>query len=400
MNSAYQPIVITASDVPALQQSTYTVSIYSYRAGVYIDIYTGRCVGDGAMVAVIRIDSILRDYAYRCGRDWMQTVQEYMPDNLHSFADMLFPVEDGTAFIATTAAVTVVNNGVERYRVQDIPVWAGWLAPWQKGTLPFHAGVTCDLALVGNKYVPHLPPVVTSRLWLSLSLLWLDENGVQPELGIGVTRATLQTNGAGCYSVAYTLQELYETLANDNMVDGGESDSAPDDMIDGGDSDDIPDDTLDGGDSSGAELIIAGADIMLYGGAEDIKVAEIDTCASPFYLAWYLPSGGWMCRGFDGNITYGGSPDATLIKDLAGADNIIQVDAQPTANLYSGIVTKDEYNLLTTLNYTREVYLYDVANDNGIWCSVENRGVQTAGSQRWRNQPYEVTLKQLKRTVI
>ena len=397
MNSVYKPIIITATGVPYMQQSTYTVGLYSHSAESYVVIYTGRCVGDIQQNAVLRLDTILRDFAFTVGRKWQQSIQDYVPSVLCGIDDVLRPVEDGTAFVATKACVTVFdNNGVEISHVDDITVWAGWLAPWQKGDMPYYENAAVDLALVANDVVPHLPPIGTPRLWLGLSLMWFSNN--KPVLALHDSSVQLNTFGNGCFSAAFTLQNVLSLLSSEADIDGGESDEEPVNDRDGGTSGVTPSQDLDGGDSSAVVSVITSGPIMLRNGANNVVAAVIDDCAAPYYVAWYMPSGGWMCFGMEGNIVYGGTPVDTTIKDVAGGDKVLQLDVQPVASLHSGFVTRDEYNVLCTMNYAREVYLYDTNNDRGIWCNVDNRSIPTAGSQRWINQPFEVTLKEAKHT--
>ena len=73
----------------------------------------------------------------------------------------------------------------------------------------------------------------------------------------------------------------------------------------------------------------------------------------------------------------------------------MELEQQHTHNLYTNFVTKDEYNLLCTLNTAREVYLYDSTLDRGVWCNVDNRGTTTAGNVMWQMQPFNLQLKEI-----
>lgn len=376
---------------------TYTVGLYDITNDVYVDIYTGKCIADADGKATLRLDGILRDYAYRQKRTWKQTIQGYVPAELTDFTRQAYPIEDGSAFLGGVCCVRVYDSGgTEVYNVYGITTWAGWLAPWQVGEVIYAPETVTDLALVGNTILPHIPPVYTSRMWLTLALLWLDTNGVKPQIGTAITHPAVQTNGPGGYVLSFTLATLFETLAQG--VDGGSSSTIAGDTLDGGDSDDIAGDTIDGGDSTTPTIAAVDTDIMCYYNGDAFAVAHIDECAAPFYVCWQMPSGGWMSWPMWGNTTFAGAPSVTAITDLDDSDRVIGMDAQPTATLHSAFVTRDEYNLLCTMGYAREVYVYDSGNDTGAWCSVETRGMQTAGNKRWAAMPFAVTLKQLKHT--
>lgn len=401
MNSVTQAITVTAAGLQASAMLSYSVALYAHTTFAYNEIYRGRCYTDADGSATMRIDGILRDFAYRHGRRWVESMQRFVPRELVGFDNTLHPVDDGTTFLASDVLVTVYDSdGNAAWHSDAVPVWAGFLAPWQVGELPYYAGLHFNLATVGNSAIPHLPPIATGNMWLGLSLVWLSTGGRNPELGIDLAKAEMRVTDAGCYVVAYTLQALYDMIGNVAEFDGGEADSVPDSTIDGGDADDVADDEIDGGGAEETQYSVGGVTVNLYYNDTAHPVAVVDQCASPYYVAWVLPNGGWFCRGFDGNTTVGGTPQALTITDLMDADRVVSIDEQAEYTLNSGFVTRDEYNTLCTMRYAREVYLYDSKNDNGKWCAVASRGLTTAGNVRWHNQPFTVTLKEIMHTKI
>lgn len=390
MNSARKPIVFTFNGVTPYTQMSYKLYLYSFVYNDDIEVYRGRCISDGSGQLTIPVDSVVRDYIHQSHKVWRQGLQNYVPAALADFGTERTPDD----YILSTVMVVVYDeDGIELTR-DMMPFWYGWLLPWQNGELVYETDQVANLAMLGNGIVPHLPPVSTGAMWLEVVLQWLDSNGTHPELGTVGTRIELLTNGQGCYDMAFTLRDFFNEFSN-GILDGGTSDSLFDGDVDGGDSESIPDDEIDGGNSENEYTVTAGIDLSIYYGDEVLPVAHIDTCASPYYVAWMMPNGGWMCWGFDGNVTNSATQRVATIQDTLNADRVTGMDTQATFNLYTGFLIREEYNMLTTLMYTREVYVYDVARDKGTWCSVEDRNMATAGNMRWRNVPLNVTLKEL-----
>lgn len=385
---------------------SYSIGLYSYADNAYIDIYRGRCYTDSDGSVELHIDGVLRDYAYRRTRTWEQYQQIYLPAELEDMTDPLHCIENGRQFLVSEVLVTIYDdedNAVWQSTSQSI--WAGFVAPWQDGDLSYVSHLASplhiDLSQIGTNAVAHFPPVKTTRLWLGMSLVWIDDDvDSHPEIGVDLSRWTIPFTGAGCYAFAYTLHSLYSVIANEQVIDGEYAASEGESTIDGGDADDVADTDVDGGGAAQMEYTIGGTDIKLYYNGTSHVVAHVDNCASPYYVAWTLPSGGWMCRGFDGNTIVGGTPQADIITDLMDADRVVELRDQNVYALTSGFLTRDEYNLLCTLRYAREVYLYDTKRDRGVWCTVDNRSLPTAGNVRWRNQPFTLSLKEITHMTI
>ena len=390
MNSARKPIVITFAALQEFTQYTYAVLLYSFNQESEIEVYRGRCIADEGGSVNIAVDAIVRDFAYAYPRRWQQSLQSYVPAELDDFEYQHFPVD----YIMSYVGVVVYDSNGNEIRRKKETFWTGWLPSWQKGELVYDDDRVANLALLGNSLVPHLPPIATPAMWLEIVLQWFDTHNTKPQLGTAGTRIPILTSGAGCYDLTFTLQSFFDEFSNAG-VDGGNSNSMPDGTVDGGDSESVADDTIDGGDSTDNYAVAANVDINIYYGDEVLPVAHIDECASPYYVAWIMPNGGWMCWGFDGNVTQSASPEVSAIRDMLNSERVTGIDAQNTYNLYTGFVTREQHNLLSTLAYAREVYVYDTATDKGAWCTVENRNLPTAGNMRWRNEPFNVTLKEI-----
>lgn len=386
MKTINKPIILTFGGMTPFSQHTFKVQLAAYGAN-YDDIYEGRCIADADGKADIAVDDICRAYMRKELLTWNDDRQGYVPTALADIEEQREPTDGILALLL----VSVSGGGYTSE--QTAIVWDGWQPGWQQGELVFTGGETVNLALLGNAVVPHLPPVATTNMWLELVMQWFVNE--QPQLGSGpIHRVTLSTAGAGCYDIAFTLRDLFASLFN-GEVDGGVSNSTFDTTVDGGDSDDAASDDVDGGDSDEVLTVVSDIDINLYHGADAIPVAHVDRCPSPYYVAWRLPSGGWFCWGFDGNTTEQASPTVATLHDYRNSDRVTAMDVQQQYNLFSGFLTREQYNIITTIAYAREVYLYNVETDKGVWCSVENRALPTAGNVRWRNEPINITLKEI-----
>lgn len=394
MNSIYKPIVATFAGLSASTPYTYRVTLHSFVENDEVEVYRGRCISDADGNLAVRIDTVCRDYAYRHPRVWQQDRQGYVPAALQDIMSPHAP----TDYILTNAIVTIFDaGGDEVANYTDNTMWAGWLPDWMSGELIWFSGQLANLALLGNDIVPHLPPVATTKMWCDIVLQWFSNDDIK--LTNDNNTEAIPHSGMGCYDIAFTLRNLFETF-DGGILDGGESDSIPDGEIDGGDSDDTPDGEVDGGDSTEEYRVTAGQTYYIKTPDGPIPVAKVDLCASPYYVAWVLPSGGWMCWGFDGNVTQSANPTVTTIRDTMDADRVTGMDVQAIFSLFSGFLTREEYNLLTTLAFAREVYVYDTKNDKGVWCSVDSRTIPTAGNMRWRNEPLNITLKEITHSEI
>lgn len=392
MNSATQPIPVTLRGLTAGTLYRYVLSIYDFADDSNAAIFNGKAIADANGEAVVRIDGVLRDYAYQPRRRWEDGRQGYVPADLIGLPAVLTPIEDGSRFMMTSATVTVYdNNGNIVTSQSGILVWAGRTASWMSGEPLYGVGQWCDFALLGSGMVPHLPPVDTANMWLSLVLQWFRTDAAT--LHIGAHSAAITPTAAGCLAASFTLADLRDLAASD--INGGNADSTYDETLDGGDSDAVADDEVDGGDSEDTSISLNGEDVELEVDGVRHVVAHFDECAAPFYVAWPLPTLGWMCFGFRGNTLHGGQPQVRTITDTMDADRIVVMEHQPRHELHTNFVTKEQYNTLCTLNTAREVYLYDSALDRGAWCTVENRGTTTAGDVMWRMQPFNLVLTEI-----
>lgn len=397
MNSVTKPIIITASGLTPYAMNTYTVSVYDFADAQYQDVYTGRCVADAYGNAVLRIDGVCRDFVYAWPKAWSQNTQGMKPI-LTYFGNTSQPIDTGGIFYASDAQVTVYDDSDQQvYLQQNITLWAGSLAPWQQGDIYYTQGTWYNAAFIGNSVVPRIPAINTANYWLGLTLTAFFDANFAPtsfRLSASLLYVDQPIGGEGTHVCHWLLSELLGQMIED-VIDGGNAEDDPNAIVlDGGDADDVASDEYDGGDAEPYSITLEGQDIILTIGGDTQTMATFDACASPYYVAWRLPSGGWMSWGFDGNVTYGSANTITKVQDLAGIDNTIGIDTQAIFSLRSGFVTREQYNMLCTLKYAREAYVYDVARDTGTWCNVDSRALETAGNMRWRNQPFTLQLTQ------
>jgi hypothetical protein len=67
----------------------------------------------------------------------------------------------------------------------------------------YGVGQWCDFALLGSGMVPHLPPVNTANMWLSLVLQWFSTDAAT--LHVGAHSAAITPTAAGCLAASFTL---------------------------------------------------------------------------------------------------------------------------------------------------------------------------------------------------
>ena len=383
MNSVSRPIVTSFNALAANEYHNYAVNIYDVVNSTYITVFHGKVFADANGHAEIRIDDILRDNLFKWGYSWNDNNQEWVPSRYITFGDTVLPVEDGTIFFLSNYSVVVAGGGS-----QSGTAWGGLDVSWQPVSLIESAAIV-NLSLINDGIVPHIPPIATPHMWAALTII---VNGNNDTLKIGYSQADaveIPIVGNGSFTVmqAFILSDLFTAFFGD-------------DEIDGGDADDVQDDEIDGGYADDEGYSITGGLLSLYSGGATIPFAQIDVCASPYYVAWILPSGGWSCWGFDGNTTHDTQATVNSIRDNMDADVITGMEMQTKLTLYSGFVTKDEYNHLCTLNHAKEVYVYDTANDRSILCRVESRNNATAGNVRWQNTPFVLSLIEINRAII
>lgn len=393
--SVSRPLVLPLSGLTPYKYYIYTMGLYDITQDVYNVVFTGRCIADENGKVYLRIDEVCRDYAWHERRVWEAGRQDYIPADLVSlYSHSLTPVEDGARFIFSSAAVSVYDGDTPVYSNVGTVIWAGREASWMKGEPYVAEGVWCNFATLGNNIVPHLPPLATDNMWLGLVFQWYKDT--MPSIGYDIYAVELTLSGEGCYAVSFTMADIFDIASE---VNGGDSNSVAEDEIDGGDSSTVADTEVNGGDSREG-VILSGTDIKLFVDGEPHVVAHVDECAAPFYVAWTLPSCGWMCFGFCGNTLHGGMPEIHTIVDSMDSEKVISMEQRRQYQLFTNFVTKEEYNLLCTLATAKEVYLYDSERDRGVWCTVESRGTTTAGNVRWQMQPFNLVLNEIVHTRI
>lgn len=402
MKTTTKTITLEVPRLVPLTSYTYDVSVFDYRVDAFVKIYGGRCFANAEGSATLRLDGILRDHVYDFGPAWSATAQSPLPTFM-GYDGVSEAVESGGTFFCALYSVVVRDSfGRDVYTYFDT-VWAGFAAPWQEGTLtPVEPSVT-NLVTIGNGELPHLPPLATQQYWLSLAFVLRYGADFAPNgytISIDGRSITVKLTGEGTHNATWMLQNLLHWLNDHIVINGGRADSTPIEVVDGGDAFIAGPDTVDGGSASSAVLVVPGSTVEMTIGDMTMAVAVFDVCPSPYYVAWRLPSGGWMSWGFDGNVLYNADTKAVDRVTLLDTDEVVAMDTRAVFTLHSGFVTREQYNLLCTLRYAREVYVYDTQRDRGTWCIVDSRQGDTAGEVRWRNAPFTAVLKEKQHRAI
>lgn len=392
--STTKPIIVRFAGHTANSYEQYTVQLRFYIGGSFVwqTIYTGRTWIDSNGNSEIRIDGILRDYIDRWKHVYDIEEQVNIPADLHYVDDTINPVEAGSGFFFSRALV--VLSGDSRL----FTVWGGFAAPWQ--SVEIEENTSYNLGTLGDDIMPHIPPVLTDAFWLGVT--YYDPNGQTLAIGFSnVFTVPLNNVGQGTIRSAIPLSNLYTSLREQQVVDGGFPQSTQDNEVDGGlyNTSSFAS-TIDGGVPEEDNGVTAGT-LYLYASNEREKpLAVIDSCARDFYVAWINPQGGWTCYGFNGNAVIGGTPEVQSIIDRYDSDEVISMEQQHTYNLYTEPLTKDMYNHLATMKYAREVYVYDSKRDAGHYCTVDGRGIDTMPSKTGKLRSFNIVLKEIMRKGI
>jgi len=395
-----KPIIVTFEGIPGMQYHTYTVGL-RYVSGntyAYNTIFTGRTWCDSSRRASMRIDNLLRDYVAHWQSIFEAQTQVQHPANMSAPTAFVTPVEDGQQFMITE--VVVECYGQQQY----INVWGGFIAPWQPYDLPIDGQGNpdaCNLAILGSGVLPHIPPVHSNNMFVGLSLYLPRLVDSMYSIGFAqLHRFTLNIDGAGCMCVSWTLADLFRSLAQRTIIDGGYPDSTATTLVTGGAPNSTPDIIIDGGTPYGTAIdadddeITTGTLYFYEGDNRGDAFCIVDDCAADYYVAWETPQGGWTCYGFRGNAVIGGAPVTTTMQTVNDRDEVLALNQQHTFNLYTDPVAQRIYGHLATLKYAREVYVYDSRNDRGCYCTVEGRAIDTMPTRTGKLRAFNVTLKE------
>lgn len=415
MLSTIKPIIVTLNNLTAVA-GTYLEygmrMLYnsdSIGGAVRKTLYYGKSFVDADGVTEIHLEKVLRDFLWKWKTQYAASDQRHLPACIVSSVSQSNAAIEETEdlFFNTTIEIAYNYNDVEQIKTVD--VCGAWCPAFQTmGNVEAVLGVASEYvqnySMFATSVPPHLPPVLTSNFWLGLVLNV--NSGYEGHVGhlylghtIGST-SELSIHHGGTYALAIPLSQLM-TGTEQNTLEGGASGSTYEGTIEGGASNSAYDGDYEGGTSanSGYEtaVLMAGVTLSLYWQVDGVQhstpVAKIDTCASPFYVSWITPTGGWTSYGMEGNVTTEVRDEKTAIVNLLGDDEVLSNKERTIFSLYSGMVNKETYGHLMTMLQSRLLYVYDTARDRGFYCTAETSSATTLPSRTGTTTPFNVQLR-------
>lgn len=418
MLSTIRPIIykLTGLTLLANQYLAYTLSL-EYADGVGSTdkkkIYYGKTFVDSNGNTDIRVDQVLKDFLFKWETSYNLSNQTYRPEMFGTLSDSRSSIEETyTEFWNCVVVLQYEYNSIQT--TEDLNVCGAWVPPFQKMGPIYDPMTTADpevgvqnYATLATSILPQMPPISTSNFWMAWLLnvnRVLTDNSGTLEIGCSDWSRVDITNlidNAGTYANAIPLQELIsEILTVYEGIDGGDSDSLFDNTIDGGYSDSVYDDTIDGGDSNENYQVVAdfvGAPLYLYwtisGNTYSAKIAQFDICAHRYYVSWVLPTGGWACQPFEGNVKVGTNNTQSKIVNFYDSEEVVANSEQPTFDLWKGNCKKDMYAHLLTMLASKSIYVYDTEQDRGWYCTPNTNTGATLPTKTGKLSHFNVELK-------
>lgn len=107
-------------------------------------------------------------------------------------------------------------------------------------------------------------------------------------------------------------------------------------------------------------------------------VARVSECNADYYVSWITPYRGWQSQPFWKKRKGSKSErkvevTSTQITNIDQVRKVVRQDNEYTLTLYSGLRRWEMVNLLQTVASAKDIYVYDVARDEGRWCLLEER---------------------------
>lgn len=417
MLSTIKPIIVTIS---GLEDAIGTYLEYEVRMQYNTDssgststntLFYGKSFVDAYGDTEIHLERLLRDYLWRWSAKYVASAQNHKPECIKgSLATQLKAIEATSDNLFFNTKIDLVYTYNDTEVTETLQVCGAWVPAFQKGDT-----ICCALedeaitsyiqnyATIATDILPHIPPTETSNFWLGLVLnINQAAEADVSDIGIGADSSnvvSLTLTHGGTYAMAYPLTAIFQEL-DSAIIDGGDSDSTYYSSIDGGDSDSTFDGDYDGGtsDDSGYEssASFAGSTLSVYwnhdGTLYSTPIAEVDTCAKRYYIAWITPTGGWTSYGMDGNVSVKSAVTQKTIVNLRDENEVLTVAEKPTFDLYSGMVDAETYMHLVTMLSSHILYVYDSENDTGYYCTATTNAASTLPSKTGKMASFHVEL--------
>lgn len=143
----------------------------------------------------------------------------------------------------------------------------------------------------------------------------------------------------------------------------------------------------------GEYIPLSGATEAYY--IDNIKVAQVDQCTSPYYLLWLTNNGGLQCQPFLKTSKFSVSYSNKTAVDIRNAEWKISSTAEAKWNLKSKNLTDEEYRIYGELFNSPYLVLLDMENNNLHYVNVSKSTYEQKQRTRKDTKPiyFEIEVK-------
>lgn len=318
----------------------YALSIFTPTG--YKEVYRGLTFFNKDGETRIYVDRVLRDYIYVNEIEYTNT-QQFRPINMiGSNTDVLETIENKGRFIVTTIKVQIFGNSQSLNTAsKDVTCVNGYFYEYGNTYIrnPYEGNYKflTNLSTI-NKVLSHIPASNTDNMWLGL-IFSLSRGSSQAKLRISNGTTSMPLNHAyyGNYSTSIPLSLINTSIG------------------------------LNGGD----KLTLISDDAIL----KFTPIAIVDECPADYYVA-FSTNYSWTCLPFNGNVYIDNNSDNVRVVNYLGLNKVVSNVTHTTLNLYTEYLDEKTYITLMGILNASNVYVYDVKNDRGIWCTVNNSNTE------------------------
>ena len=348
----------------ALQNKQY--KMYMKNDTDWREIYNGLTFFNSRGESELYLDPILRDLIFRWETEYYDD-QLFRPINFISDVQnqVIDPIERHNTFMTTYIKVDVIDNGV--VVLSDTKEVTGAYSLFYESTNfelknPFNES---DLGNFQNlsiytKVLPRIPNIDSDKFWLGLNFSINKNYGNTNQVYLKTPQGFIEIKreGYGNYACAYSLSELKNNL-NPNL------------------------------DLTNQTILMSSVPNRLVKG--DVPIAVFDRCPADYYVA-FTTNYGWSSWGFKGNTTEKIEQNNEIITNSFGHSDVIWNKTKSTFNLYTQLVTREEYHSLMGLLQAYKIYVYDVKKDKGTWCTVSNKTISDIATKNHKAKIFNIEL--------
>ena len=363
-------------------------------------IYNGKAlVLDG--VTEIRLDKVLRDYAFRPDFQYNEKDQCFEPVNSSTLSTLSKSVEYGDGSIYNALVEVRFYNGDDEILspvYMNVNITSdGILTPYDRNGQYADEPQDWTFHQYDDGFVSHIPYCETSHYWIGVQYAanrYADVNVVSTGNDSGVASSH---TGYGNYCLSYTLNDVIRQLEQGGsqatvvVIYGSEID----DRIVGGDAFNSPSEIRGG---MGARVPTSGGSGSVFQDGDKIylkydnerhQVAVVDKCPSKWYMTWWS-DGLWHSSAM-GTVIRKSDREPVEITDIYDRVRNIDTRIQASFTASTGRITNDTIKYWERVLASPYVVLYDVENDKDYWCTLPSQTVNVVKTNTYKAYSFELT---------